>query len=66
MVGEVASVIVMLEHYGERHGVVGLLFPPFAPLFTRGDAEVVAVIGYLGASPDPALLVQPVSCDGEH
>ena len=62
MVGKVAGVFIVLEHYGKGHRVVGLPLPPIA----AGDTVVVAVICDLGTSSDPALLIYPVSCGGEH
>lgn len=65
MVSKVAGVLVVLKGHREGHGVVGLFLLQESPPVI-GDIIIVAVVGDLGACPDPALLIQPKSCLREH
>ena len=72
MIGKIASIIIVLKDHREGHGVESL--PLLGGRQSLAGAlggvlshhVVVTVVGDLGASPDPALLVQPVSRGGEH
>lgn len=68
MIGKIAGIIIMLKDDRESHGVVSLPLLARHP-FTGPPVShnvIVAVVGDLGARPDPALLIQPVGGGGEH